>query len=343
MAEHDSRLLEALTKINEVVDGVLRESEQDGGGGHDHDHGGGEPHASCVPKSLPKRLHAKAAEVAYLLNPVNSPALAPFGRTVEGVQPLQPLFIAALTSKYWGPRPRTLSVSFMETTPADLRRRIVSHLNAWTRTGCITFAETSGTGTIRISRGGGGYYSYLGTDVLLIPRNRQTMNLEGFTMNTSEDEFRRVVRHEAGHTLGFPHEHMRQALISRIDRQKAYEYFRRTQGWDQAMVDAQVLTPLDERSLLSTPPDQTSIMCYQLPGTITKDGRPILGGKDINANDHAFVGRIYPKAGSIGGFSGFGSMLDEQYDEDASEDYYEDDWGEAEDVHSPEEALEQAS
>jgi hypothetical protein len=296
-----------------------------------------------VPKSLPQRLQGKAAEVAYLLNPVNSPALAPFGRTADGLPPLQPAFIAALTSKYWGPRPRTLSVSFMETTPADLRRRIISHLNAWTRTGCITFAETSGVGTIRISRSSGGYYSYLGTDVLLIPRNRQTMNLEGFTMNTPESEYLRVVRHEAGHTLGFPHEHMRQALINRIDRQKAYDYFRRTQGWDQAMVDAQVLTPLDERSLLSTPPDQTSIMCYQLPGSITKDGRPISGGRDINANDYAFVGRIYPKPGSIPGFGGLGSMLEDQYDDDSSDEYYEDDWGEAEDVQSPEDALEEAS
>jgi hypothetical protein len=61
------------------------------------------------------------------------------------------------------------------------------------------------------------------------------------------------------------------------------------------MVDAQVLTPLDERTIMSTPADQTSIMCYQLPGSITRDGRPILGGEDINETDHAFVARIYPQ------------------------------------------------
>ena len=63
---------------------------------------------------------------------------------------------------------------------------------------------------MRISRGGGGYWSYLGTDVLLIPKNRQTINVQGFTMNTPESEYRRVVRHETGHSLGFPHEHMRE-------------------------------------------------------------------------------------------------------------------------------------
>ena len=123
------------------------------------------------------------------------------------------------------------------------------------------------------------------------------MNLQGFTMSTPESEFKRVVRHETGHSLGFPHEHMRRALVARIDPEKAYEYFRRTQGWDRATVDQQVLTPLDERSLMSTPADQTSIMCYQLPASITRDGRPIVGGTDINQTDYAFAGRIYPKPG----------------------------------------------
>lgn len=138
-------------------------------------------------------------------------------------------------------------------------------------------------------------YSYLGTDILLIPQNRQTMNLQGFTMSVSESEFRRVVRHETGHTLGFPHEHMRKALIARVDPQKAYEYFWRTQGWSKEMVDQQVLTPLEDFSIIGTEPDQDSIMCYQLPGEITYDGKPIIGGTDINATDYKFAGTIYPK------------------------------------------------
>jgi hypothetical protein len=36
-------------------------------------------------------------------------------------------------------------------------------------------------------------------------------------------------------------------------------------------------------------------MCYQIPGEIAKDGRPIVGGLDIDKSDRAFAGQIYPK------------------------------------------------
>jgi hypothetical protein len=291
-------LRETLAKIAEIASAATNgnsyhKDNYEGGeeGQHSHDYSYG-----CTIKTLPTELLEDAARTAAEINPINAPGLGPVA-AIGGDSSLvsEPLRIAVSTSKYWGPRPRRLSVSFMETTPSDLRARIISHLNAWSRTGGITFAETQGVGEVRISRGGGGFWSYLGTDVLLIPTNRQTMNLQGFTMNTPESEFRRVVRHEAGHTLGCPHEHMRRELVDRLDREKTYAYFRRTQGWDRATVDQQVLTPLDDRAILGTPADQDSIMCYQLPGEITRDGLPIRGGRDINQTDFDFIGRIYPR------------------------------------------------
>jgi hypothetical protein len=209
----------------------------------------------------------------------------------------------------------------METTQADLRAHILQHLNAWNLS--ITFAETAGTSQVRISRGPGGYYSYLGTDILHIPSSRQTMNLEAFTMRTSEDEFKRVIRHEVGHTLGFPHEHMRKELVARIDPQKAYPFFLAWQGWDKQTVDEQVLTSLDDASLLATPPDEDSIMCYQLPGQITYDGKPIRGGVDINPTDAAFATSIYPPAVAAPNVSATSPTADE------------DNWPASEDVLVP--------
>lgn len=299
MNDELKRLRNALSKISEVASAASDDVDSDDCVGEDDlEVRSPREKITCTPKTVPKSQLLKAAKNAVEINAFNQPEFGPLHLAAPGLE-VTPLFIAVQTTKYWGASPRTLSVSFMESTSTELRSRIVSHLNAWTRTGCIQFRETNGVGQVRISRGSGGYYSYLGTDILLIPRGRQTMNLQGFTMSTPESEFKRVIRHEAGHTLGCPHEHMRRALVAKIDPEKAYEYFRRTQGWSRTQVDQQVLTPLDERSLMATPADQTSIMCYQLPGSITRDGRPIIGGTDINPTDYAFIGRVYPRAGHI--------------------------------------------
>jgi astacin (peptidase family M12A) len=286
-----TQLEDALHDIERIASAATKQGTKSASNGHEPVNSAS--NVACSIKRLPSRLREQAAKVSIRLNPANAPLQEFF--TVGAPPPDSPLALTLTTAKYWGSAQRVLSVSFTEVTPADLRTRIVGHLNAWSLWTSISFAETAGVGDVRISRSSGGYWSYLGTDITLVPQNRQTMNLEAFTMNTPESEFRRVVRHEAGHTLGFPHEHMRQELVARIDPAKAYPYFLSTQGWSKEMVDQQVLTPLDNGSIYGTAADQDSIMCYQLPGGITYDGQPIRGGTDINATDYAFASLVYPK------------------------------------------------
>lgn len=308
MSDDERRYRDALAQIAEVARGAIdgdegeEDFEDDDYGeddGHDHE---GHDHEEeghvygCSVKQLPRRLLIQAARRAVEINPANAVVAGPVviaGRALVS----DPLSIAVVTAKYWGPQPRRLTVSFMESAPADLRRTIVKHMNAWSDRCGVRFEEAGGVGQVRITLRGDGYWSYLGTDILQIPRNRPTMSLQGFSTSTPESEFRRVVRHEAGHTLGFTHEHMRKDLVARIDRNRAYAYFLRTQGWDRPTVDQQVLTPLDDGSIMGTPSDEDSIMCYQLPGEITRDGRPIRGGRDINESDYRFAARIYPRPG----------------------------------------------
>jgi len=251
----------------------------------------------CSPKRLPAALLIPAAQTAVSINPLNHAPAERLTRLMPDFKPTKDR-IAVMTTKYWGVQGVKLTVAFLDNPPADLRKHILLHMNAWAKTANVKFVETSTDPQVRIARMGGadgGYWSYVGTDILHIKKTDPTMNLEAFTMDTPESEFHRVVRHETGHTLGFPHEHMRKALVDKIDVDKAIKYFEETQGWSESEVRAQVLTPIEESSLLGTKADPKSIMCYQIPGDITKDGKPIVGGKDIDPSDFAFASQIYPK------------------------------------------------
>lgn len=248
----------------------------------------------CRPKMLPRDQWVEAARVAATINPLNHAPVQRLMMVMPGFVP-QPLHLAVLTTKYWGGGGKQFTVGFLDNPPADLRARILLHMNAWNKTANVKFVEAATDPEVRIARNGEGYWSYVGTDILTIPADQQTMNLQGFTMDTLESEFHRVVRHETGHTMGCPHEHMRKELVDEIDPDKAISYFGTYCGWDADMVRAQVLTPIEDSSLWGTAhADPYSIMCYQLPGTITKNGVPIVGGSDISELDYSFIGQVYP-------------------------------------------------
>jgi len=254
----------------------------------------------CSPKSLPEHKLIAAAAEAVRINPANHPPSHLIARALGGAPPT-PARIALLVAKRWPATGVQLTVGFLDNPPADLRKRILLHMNAWSKTANVKFTETKTDPQVRIARLNeppdmAGYWSYVGTEILSIGRDQPTLNLQDFTMQVSEKEFHRVVRHETGHTLGFPHEHMRRELVDKIDTKKAIAFFGATQGWSPDEVRQQVLTPLEEASLLGTAhSDPRSIMCYQIPGAITKDGKPIIGGIDIDKLDFDFAASVYPK------------------------------------------------
>jgi hypothetical protein len=252
----------------------------------------------CSPRALPAEQLLPSAKNAVEINPLNHAPVEKLAGLMRGFLPT-PQSIAVMTTKYWGPKGIRLTVGFLDNPPADLRARLILHMNAWNQSANVQFVETNTDPDVRIARMGGadgGYWSYIGTDIKLIAKGQPTMNLEAFSMSMPESEFHRVVRHETGHTMGFPHEHMRRQIVSGIDPNKAFAFFRRTQGWSKQEVRAQVLTPLEDSSIRGTAfADPKSIMCYQLPGSIMKNGQPVVGGLDIDASDFAFAASIYPK------------------------------------------------
>jgi hypothetical protein len=270
---------------------------------------------ACTPKFLPKELLPAAAQTAREENPANDPdpkgvielmlviARKLYPQLEEHELPVlepEPIHTALLQTAFWG-GPRTLGVYFMDTQESALKSRLLSHFNAWD---CgIVFLESSmGNAEIRVARfPDQGYYSYLGTDCLHIPQGQPTMNLEAFTMQTPESEYRRVARHEPGHTLGFPHEHARPEIVALLNPPAVIAWGALTQGWSEQMVRKQILDPIPNSAIPQrTAPDVKSIMAYEFDGSLTLSGKPIPGGLDIDPSDAAFAAKIYPKAAQPG-------------------------------------------
>jgi hypothetical protein len=199
-----------------------------------------------------------------------------------------------LVNKYWGAKGVNLGVKFLDTTNAALKAKILAFANKWNQYANIQFRE-SATGEIRLTLSGDGYWSYLGPDILQIPAGEPTMSLQGFSLSTPDSEYDRVVPHEFGHSCGFPHEHERQEILSLLDVEKTVALFARLYNWDRQTVMEQVFDPLNPASIRASAPDTRSVMCYDFPASITKNGQAIPGGSGIDLLDGQFVATIYPK------------------------------------------------
>jgi hypothetical protein len=252
----------------------------------------------CFIKRLPDHLQYRAALDAIRINPRNADPVK--GLAKSGIM-IEPQRIAVAASKFFPDHKVDLKVGFLEKTSPALAEKILLYANKWGATGqCnvrFTLEPNPRNAQIRITFRQEGYWSFLGLDCLAIRYPEPTMCLQDWSLDTSESEYDRVVCHEFGHGgLGCVHEHPRKGIIDRLDPVKVYEWARRTQGWSKEETDAQILTPTPEEVLIASPVDEDSCMCYWFSGDLTKDGKPVRGGKGIVAADYRLVQTIYPAA-----------------------------------------------
>jgi hypothetical protein len=146
---------------------------------------------------------------------------------------------------------------------------------------------------------GDGFWSYLGPQILTIPAGQPTMCLQDFDRGMPESEWRRVVRHEVGHTLGLLHEHMLPEIIALLDPEAVIADFMASQGWPRQMVVQQILTPPAPGTYRASKTSVHSLMCYQFSARVTRNHQPIPGGLDITPEDGEFVGSLYPRAAGL--------------------------------------------
>lgn len=112
------------------------------------------------------------------------------------------------------------------------------------------------------------------------------MNLGWLTADTPLVEYYRVVLHEAGHALGFIHEHQSPYLDIPWDYDKVYAYYLKTNGWDKRMVDRNVLHRYGKEEVEASEGDPRSIMCYLIDPLFLTDPLLNIGGNtELSALD----------------------------------------------------------
>src|SRR5208337_1369205 len=201
----------------------------------------------CLYRRLPTELAARAAAAAIRENPEN-------GIRVENGRPhstkgdaLEPIPLGAVdekgvvsTGRKWMPG-RTIIIGFLEGDPV-VQQGVAQCAMEWTRYANIRFqfVPPGQPAEVRIAFQPGGSYSLLGTDALSVPQGQLTMNFGWLNPGSDEPTLRSVVLHEFGHMLGLVHEHMHPGGQIKWNYPVALAYYERTQGWDEAMVKAQV-------------------------------------------------------------------------------------------------------
>ena len=211
----------------------------------------------------------------------------------------------ALSSAIWDrpiKGPLSLNVVFLDGHPT-VRDLVVQHARSWEEAANVRFnflkSERLFDAHIRITMPASRVFqSYLGCQSVLLDRRLPSMTL-GFTDDVlaSPMEIRRLVLHEFGHALGLMHEHQNPngGLTFRIP--EVYQYFRRTQGWDERTVREQVITPSRIAELKNaTRFDPDSIMLYAFPASILASG-PVTATKlnyELSEGDRRYIASIYP-------------------------------------------------
>ena len=207
---------------------------------------------------------------------------------------------ALLNAAFWG-RGARLTIAFVEGEPA-LHRRVAEIAERWlTETGAdlafefwIDVARDPREANIRVAfRPEKGSSSVLGCYALSVARDEATLNLGWMTLALAEPEATAVVLHEFGHALGLIHEHLSPAQYIAWNVNTVVADLRRTQGWDDATIQANMFAHYDPNAVFATDIDPRSIMMYPIPARWTLDGFSTGFNAALTEQDKALITAAY--------------------------------------------------
>ena len=143
-----------------------------------------------------------------------------------------------------------------------------------------------------------GSWSYVGRDILTIPKTQRTMN---FGWDLTADSYGMTTAiHEIGHTIGFQHEH--QSPFSGIEWNTPAVYAEFSgppNNWPKSQIDSNIIQKLPPNQVTGSAWDPKSIMEYEFgPGLVLQPAEyktGIFPPGILSANDIKGVKSFYPE------------------------------------------------
>ncbi|GEM_PF-541557 len=200
----------------------------------------------------------------------------------------------ALKDKTWETG-QTLTIKFLDGSNY-VKTKVKEKALIWTKYANIKFNfVTSGNADIRVSFLKPGSWSYVGKDALYITDQTQpTINFGWFNDSTQDAEFKRTTIHEFGHTLGLVHEHQNPEAGIPWNKQKVYDYYMKSYGWDKDQVDLNLFKKYTKDETKYSKFDKDSIMIYAIPKELTDGSFEVGWNNDLSKGDIEFIGKLYP-------------------------------------------------